>query len=95
MSIPIDQTFHNLNKKSSHYGGLLKMNKEDRFSKLMFGESRTGMSRRDHEVPKHTTSSLDLESLFDNIGKLKDSSENLKPLIQMVYPFVQQFLKKK
>jgi hypothetical protein len=68
---------------------------DDRFSKLMFGDRKPGMSRRHHDVPKDDQSTLDLGSLLDNIDKLRDSSQNLKPLFQMVYPFVQQFLKKK
>jgi hypothetical protein len=67
---------------------------DDRFSRLMFGD-RERMSDRNQEVSTDDKSSIDFESLLDNIGKLRDSSQNLKPLIQMVYPFVQQFLKKK
>lgn len=68
---------------------------EDRFSRMMFGDRRESIRGKHHSVPQSNPSSLDIESIFENISKLKDSSENLKPLFQMVYPFVQGFLKKK
>ncbi|MEH7013548.1 hypothetical protein V7087_22530 [Neobacillus niacini] len=70
---------------------------DDRFSKFMFGDRKGAMphNHNHREVPNNKTSTFDVESIIENIVKLKDSSQNLKPLIQMVYPFVEQFLKKK
>ena len=70
-------------------------NQEDRFSRMMFGNSSEGIRTNSHKAPDSNPSSVNLEAILDNIGKLKESSQNLKPLIQMVYPFVEQFLKKK
>ncbi|MEH6992760.1 hypothetical protein V7075_08585 [Neobacillus drentensis] len=69
--------------------------RDDRFSRMMFGDKRESIRGNHHSVPDSNSSSLDIESIFENISKLRDSSKNLKPLIQMVYPFVQGFLKKK
>jgi hypothetical protein len=69
--------------------------RDDRFSRMMFGDKRESKRGNHHSVPDYNPSSLDIESIIDNISKLRDSSQNLKPLIQMVYPFVQGFLKKK
>jgi hypothetical protein len=69
--------------------------RDDRFSKMMFGDRREGLRGNHHSVPDSNPSSLDIESIIENISKLRDSSQNLKPLFQMVYPFVQGFLKKK
>ena len=68
---------------------------DDRFSRMMFGDKRESIRGNHHSVPDSNSSSLDIESIIENISKLRDSSQNLKPLIQMVYPFVQGFLKKK
>lgn len=68
---------------------------DDRFSRMMFGDRRQSVQDNRHRVPESNSSSLDIESILENISKLKDSSQNLKPLFQMVYPFVQGFLKKK
>lgn len=69
--------------------------RDDRFSRMMFGDRR-GSLRGNHDSGSQSNpSSLDIESIVENISKLRDSSQNLKPLIQMVYPFVQGFLKKK
>ncbi len=67
----------------------------DRFSRMMFGDKRDGMRTNSYDSPDSHPSSIDFEAIFDNIGKLKESSQNLKPLIQKVYPFVEQFFKKK
>jgi hypothetical protein len=69
--------------------------RDDRFSRMMFGDRGGSMRGNHHSVPDSNSSSLDIESIIENISKLRDSSQNLKPLIQMVYPFVQGFLKKK
>lgn len=69
--------------------------RDDRFSRMMFGDRRENIRGNHHSVPDNNSSSLDFESIIENISKLRDSSQNLKPLIQMVYPFVQGFLKKK
>jgi hypothetical protein len=68
--------------------------RDDHFSRMMFGDRRESI-RGNHSAPESTTSSLDIESIIENISKLRDSSQNLKPLFQMVYPFVQGILKKK
>ena len=68
-------------------------NPEDRFSRMMFGNSSEGMRTNPHNAPDSNPSSVNLEAILDNIGKLKESSQNLKPLIQMVYPFVERFFK--
>ncbi|MEH7181216.1 hypothetical protein [Neobacillus vireti] len=67
----------------------------DPFSKLMFGDRAESMQRSRQDVPNSNQNSLDFESIVENIVKLKDSSQNLKPLFERVYPYVQQFLKKK
>lgn len=69
--------------------------KDDRFSRMMFGDRRESIRGSHHSVPDSNPSSLDIESIIENISKLRDTSQNLKPLFQMVYPFVQGFLKKK
>jgi hypothetical protein len=69
--------------------------RDDRFSRMMFGDRRESIRDSHHGVPDSNPSSLDIESIIENISKLSDSSQNLKPLFQMVYPFVQGFLKKK
>ncbi len=69
--------------------------RDDRFSRMMFGDKRESVQGKHGSVPQSNPSTLDIESIIENISKLRDSSQNLKPLIQMVYPFVQGFLKKK
>jgi hypothetical protein len=69
--------------------------RDDRFSRMMFGDRRENKRGNHHRDPDNNPSSLDIESIIENISKLRDSSQNLKPLFQMVYPFVQGFLKKK
>ncbi|WP_419888710.1 hypothetical protein ACN6MT_26450 [Neobacillus niacini] len=69
-------------------------NRDDRFSRMMFGKQKESV-RGNHGSPQFNPSSLDIESIIENISKLRDSSQNLKPLFQKVYPFVQGFLKKK
>jgi hypothetical protein len=67
---------------------------DDRFSRLMFGDRRESIESK-HNNTQFNPTSLDIESILDNINKLRDSSQNLKPLLQMVYPFVEGFIKKK
>lgn len=67
----------------------------DRFSRMMFGEKSGRLRGNQDSRPQANPSSLDIESIIENVGKLRESSQNLKPLIEMVYPFVQGFLKKK
>ncbi|MFJ5760111.1 hypothetical protein ACIQAA_13475 [Neobacillus sp. NPDC093182] len=69
--------------------------REDPFSRMMFGDRRESIRGKHHSFPQSNPSSLDIESIIENISKLRDSSQNLKPLLQMVYPFVESFLKKK
>jgi hypothetical protein len=69
--------------------------RDDRFSRMMFGDRRENIRDNQDSVPQANPSSLDIESIIENISKLRDSSQNLKPLFHMVYPFVQGFLKKK
>jgi hypothetical protein len=69
--------------------------RDDRFSRMMFGDRRESIRGNHDSVPQSNPSSLDIESIIENISKIRDSSQNLKPLFQMVYPFVQGFLKKK
>jgi hypothetical protein len=80
-----------MEKERSHRN----QNQDDRFSRMMFGDKRNGMRSDHHNVPESNQNSIDFESIIENIVKLKDSSQNLKPLFQMVYPFVEPFLKKK
>ncbi|MEH7253490.1 hypothetical protein V7111_15290 [Neobacillus niacini] len=70
-------------------------NPEDHFSRMMFGNRSEDMRTTPHKVSDSNPSSINLEAIFDNIEKLKESSQNLKPLVQMVYPFVERFLNKK
>lgn len=69
--------------------------RDDRFTRMMFGNRKESMRVKHHSDSQSNPSSLDIESIIENINKLRDSSQNLKPLFQMVYPFVQGFLKKK
>ena len=68
--------------------------RDDPFSRMMFGDRRE-RTRGNHGVPQSNPSSLDIDFIMENINKLRESSQNLKPLFEMVYPFVQGFLKKK
>jgi hypothetical protein len=72
-----------------------KQSQGDPFSRMMFGDRRGSTHSNNHKVPNSNQNSLDFESLFENIVKLKDSSQNLKPIVQMVYPYIEKFLKKK
>jgi hypothetical protein len=69
--------------------------RDDRFSRMMFGDRGESKRGKHHSVPQSNSSSLDMESIIESISKLRESSQNLKPILQMVYPFVQGFLKKK
>ena len=69
--------------------------RDDPFSRMMFGDRREGEQGNHHSTPESNPSTFDIDSLVDNLSKLRDSTKNLKPLIQMVYPFVEGFLKKK
>ncbi|NYE05508.1 hypothetical protein F4694_002261 [Bacillus niacini] len=72
-----------------------KERQDDRFSRMMFGDRRESIGSKHHNQTQFNPTSLDIESILDNINKLRDSSQNLKPLLQMVYPFVEGFIKKK
>lgn len=69
--------------------------RDDPFSRMMFGDRREGERGNHRSTPESNPSSFDIDSLVDNLSKLRDSTKNLKPLIQMVYPIVEGFLKKK
>ena len=47
---------------------------------MMFGNSSEGMRTNPHNAPDSNPSSVNLEAILDNIGKLKESSQNLKPI---------------
>jgi hypothetical protein len=98
MSIPFVHKLHNLKENHTIRRGQImgkESNRDDRFSRMMFGDRRESIRGKHHSVHQSNSSSLDIESIIENISKLRDSSQNLKPLLQMVYPFVQGFLKKK
>ncbi|WHY02093.1 hypothetical protein [Neobacillus sp. DY30] len=69
--------------------------RDDRFSRMMFGDRRGSLQGNRDNGPQLNPSSLDIESIIENVSKLRESSQNLKPIFEMVYPFVQGFLKKK
>jgi hypothetical protein len=102
VSIPFVTFLHNLKRRIITKGWGWNMGIErhrqspdDRFSRMMFGNRRDDLRNHHHEAPNSNQSSINIESLIDSVGKLRESSQNLKPLIQMVYPFVEQFFKKK
>ncbi|WP_043933063.1 hypothetical protein [Bacillus sp. EB01] len=74
--------------------------KEDRFSKMMFGARRNPEPEKGQENPlfeilngTHSKNSIDYALLLDVIDKLADSAEKLKPVISKVYPQIQQIWK--
>jgi hypothetical protein len=69
--------------------------RDDRFSRMMFGDRKASIQGNHSSDPQSNPASLDIESILENISKLRDSSQSLKPLLQMVYPFVEGFIKKK
>jgi hypothetical protein len=66
---------------------------EDRFARFMFGGKRE--HRSGQQTPTNNQSSIDYETLLENIDILMESAQNLKPVFKKVYPFIEQLWKKK
>ena len=78
------------NQKQNH-----QMEDDDRFARFMFGPRRE-MNRKVEPTSTETKQpSIDYSALMENIDILMRSTENLKPLVKKVYPFVEQLWKKK
>lgn len=69
---------------------------QDRFTSFMFG-SRSEQYQKDdhHHGPSTNPSSLDYEELMINIDTLMESIRGFKPLLEKVYPYIENILKKK
>jgi len=70
---------------------------QDRFTRLMFGPRREPHHNHPHhhQESTHNQSTIDYGELMMNIDTLMESVRGLKPLFQKVYPFIEQFWKKK
>lgn len=66
---------------------------EDHFSRFMFGSRR--YSKEEKIAPEPVQPAIDYGELMIHIDALVESAQNLKPLVQHLYPKVLQFLKKK
>ncbi|MED1470210.1 MULTISPECIES: hypothetical protein [Bacillus] len=65
------------------------------FDQFMFGP---GQRRQEQLQPPETNYSqnyIDYGELIVHLDTLVDSARNLKPLFQNIYPFIEQFWKKK
>ncbi|WP_342430253.1 hypothetical protein [Neobacillus sp. FSL H8-0543] len=67
----------------------------DRFSSLMFGPSKNVERMVNKEEARPNESSIDIAGLIENYDKLMNSIQNLKPIFNKAYPFVERFWKKK
>ncbi|MFJ7729367.1 hypothetical protein ACIQXV_25005 [Neobacillus sp. NPDC097160] len=70
---------------------------QDRFTNLMFGPRREPHQNhhQPHQEPIQNQSTIDYGELMMNIDNLMESVRGLKPLFLKVYPFIEQFWKKK
>lgn len=67
----------------------------DRFNRFMFGEGRVHQQETIKDSRKSNPSSPNIGVILENIDVLMESAQNLKPLINKVYPLVERFWKKK
>ncbi|MFK9094645.1 hypothetical protein [Bacillus salipaludis] len=70
---------------------------QDRFTNFMFGPLREQHQNhhQPHQEPIQNQSTIDYGELMMNIDNLMESVRGLKPLFLKVYPFIEQFWKKK
>lgn len=67
----------------------------DRFSNFMFGGTRREEEERIEEQEFHSNQSfINFEELMGSIDSLVESVQNLKPLFQKIFPFVEKIWKK-
>ncbi|MGX6442260.1 hypothetical protein ACWM35_03350 [Neobacillus sp. K501] len=67
----------------------------DRFNRFMFGPGRAHHTEAVKEKERSNPSSPDIVAILENVDSLMKSAQNLKPLINKVYPLVERFWKKK
>ncbi|AZU61247.1 hypothetical protein [Neobacillus mesonae] len=73
----------------------------DPFTALMFGSDRARKISRQmpENNPIHSLypnqPTIDIEAMFTHIDTLIESVHGLKPLFQKVYPYIEQYIKKK
>ena len=68
---------------------------QDRFTSFMFGSRRRNQPHQQHQEPVQNQSTINYEELMMNIDALYESVQGLKPLFNKIYPFIEQFWKKK
>ncbi|MGJ7910325.1 hypothetical protein [Neobacillus sp. LXY-1] len=74
---------------------------QDPFTALMFGspttirQTGTYSPNQQQETIKDSHNYIDLDELMVHIDTLYSSYQELKPIFQKIYPFIEQFLKKK
>ncbi|MEH7335844.1 hypothetical protein V7161_24780 [Neobacillus drentensis] len=74
---------------------------QDRFTSLMFGSRRPHHERtplfgnRHSQNSQQNHSDIDYEQLMLSIDAIWESVQDLKPIFQKFYPFIQKFWKKK
>jgi hypothetical protein len=66
---------------------------EERFARFMFGGKRE--HRSEQQTQTNNQSSIDYGTILENIDILMESAQNLKPVFNKVYPYIEQFWKKK
>lgn len=73
----------------------MERNDDDRFNRFMFGPGRAHHRNTEKESKRSNPSSLDIGAILGDIDVLMKSAQNLKPLLNKVYPLVDRFWKKK
>ncbi|WP_066071126.1 hypothetical protein [Neobacillus soli] len=68
---------------------------QDRFTSFMFGGRGDYQQKEQHEEPIIKQPTINYEELMVNIDTLMESLQGFKPLFKKVYPFIEQFWKKK
>ncbi|MDP4172126.1 MAG: hypothetical protein Q8906_16060 [Bacillota bacterium] len=66
----------------------------DPFTRFMFGPGRNEDVENTEDLRQHKGDTINFEELMTNFDALMDSAGKLKPLLQKVYPFVEQIWKK-
>ncbi|MFF2446183.1 hypothetical protein ACFVSW_03695 [Neobacillus sp. NPDC058068] len=67
----------------------------DPFTALMFGRRRGHPHHVQNQEQVNNQTNINYEELMMHIDTLWESVQELKPLFQQVYPFIQQIWKKK
>ncbi|EIJ81863.1 hypothetical protein PB1_02950 [Bacillus methanolicus PB1] len=68
---------------------------DDPFTRFMFGPRRRPSERKtQNNHSKNTVDQIDYMLLMENIDMLLDSAKQLKPLLNKITPFINQFIKK-